>query len=108
MKNAKDETMAIRKGSFCWRIRNGNTIMFWEDIWCGDCPLRVVFPRLFHLAIDKNGTVKEYLNANGFKEVNRADFFVRPLLDRELDVLNSLKEVVKSKELAFEEEDCLI
>ncbi|TYG59019.1 hypothetical protein ES288_D08G268700v1, partial [Gossypium darwinii] len=87
---------------------NGNTIIFWEDIWCGERPLRVEFPRLFRLVNNKKGLVKDFLNLNGFNEVNWVDLFIRPLLDRELNMLNRLREVVSSKVLVPEEEDRLI
>ncbi|MBA0854403.1 hypothetical protein Goshw_030035 [Gossypium schwendimanii] len=96
------------KESFRWLVGNGNTIMFWEDIWCGERPLIVEFPRLFHLVNNKKGLVKDFLNSNGFNKVNWVDFFIRPLLDRELNMLNRLKEVVSSKVLLPEEEDRLI
>ncbi|GAB2301653.1 hypothetical protein Dimus_038048 [Dionaea muscipula] len=34
------------------RIGNGESIRFWHDQWFGDCPLKLVFPRLFVAASD--------------------------------------------------------
>ncbi|GJV17167.1 RNA-directed DNA polymerase, eukaryota, reverse transcriptase zinc-binding domain protein [Tanacetum coccineum] len=34
-------------------IGNGNDTRFWDDIWCGQHPLKEVFPRIYSLDIDK-------------------------------------------------------
>ncbi|TYH05233.1 hypothetical protein ES288_A08G067400v1, partial [Gossypium darwinii] len=86
----------------------GDKFMFWEDIWRGNRPLRVEYPRLFRLAKIKNEVVKDYSLLNGFKEVNWLDFFTRPLLDRELVSLIGLKEKVGMKVLVSDVEDRLI
>ncbi|GLT44088.1 hypothetical protein SLA2020_180050 [Shorea laevis] len=45
---------------FRWEVGNGCRVGFWRDIWVGDKSLRDLFPRLFQLAISKEGSVKEY------------------------------------------------
>ncbi|GJR52235.1 RNA-directed DNA polymerase, eukaryota, reverse transcriptase zinc-binding domain protein [Tanacetum coccineum] len=35
-------------------IGNGNDSRFWDDIWCGEQPLKVVFPRIYLLDTDKS------------------------------------------------------
>lgn len=66
------------------------------------------FPRLFHLVLNKKGIVKDFVMPNGFKEVNWADFFSHPLLDREINMVIRLKDAVSSMVLLPEEEDQLI
>nr|GEY35892.1 RNA-directed DNA polymerase, eukaryota, reverse transcriptase zinc-binding domain protein [Tanacetum cinerariifolium] len=40
--------------SYCSRkIGNGNDSRFWDDIWCGQQPLKEVFPRIYSLDTDK-------------------------------------------------------
>lgn len=39
--------------------------MFWKDIWVGESPLMVVFPRLFRMALDCEALVSDY-----YREVN--------------------------------------
>ncbi|GJY07164.1 RNA-directed DNA polymerase, eukaryota, reverse transcriptase zinc-binding domain protein, partial [Tanacetum coccineum] len=40
--------------SACTRsVGNGKSIQFWDDSWCGDKPLKDVFPRIFALDNDK-------------------------------------------------------
>ncbi|XP_023747217.1 uncharacterized protein LOC111895365 [Lactuca sativa] len=44
--------------SLCVRnIGKGNSTLFWEDVWCGDIPLKTQFPRVFALDLEKNCTV---------------------------------------------------
>ncbi|MBA0692313.1 hypothetical protein Goari_009884, partial [Gossypium aridum] len=81
--------------------------MFWVDIWCGNSPLKLEFPRLFRLAKLKNGMVIDYSNNSGFSKVKWEDIFIRPLLDRELGILSRLTERVKSVVLVPDLEDSL-
>jgi len=40
-------------------VGGGGSTYFWSDNWVGDVPLRVQFPRLFDLAVDKWVTVRQ-------------------------------------------------
>ncbi|GKU95341.1 hypothetical protein SLEP1_g8712 [Rubroshorea leprosula] len=48
----------LRHG-FWWEVGEGCQVCFWRDIWVGNKSLRDLFPRLFQLAINKEGSVKE-------------------------------------------------
>ncbi|GLT99814.1 hypothetical protein SLE2022_172280 [Rubroshorea leprosula] len=48
----------LRQG-FRWKVGEGCRVNFWRDIWVGNKSLRDLFPRLFQLALNKEGTVKE-------------------------------------------------
>ena len=43
-----------------FEVGDGSSIFFWHDRWCGEVPLKVLFPRLFVLAVDKNAPVADY------------------------------------------------
>ncbi|TYJ28564.1 hypothetical protein E1A91_A06G008500v1 [Gossypium mustelinum] len=75
---------------FKWKVGNGKYTLFWGDHWCGNCPLKFEFPRLFHLAKFKNGSVFYYSLEGGFCNVNWEGFFVRALLDREWGMISRL------------------
>ncbi|KAE9589510.1 putative RNA-directed DNA polymerase [Lupinus albus] len=46
-----------------WKeIGNGLQTLFWHDVWVGNQSLKMVFPRLFRLAVDQNSWVGD----NGF------------------------------------------
>lgn len=65
------------------------------------------FPRLFRLAKYKNRVVEIYLKNGGLNYDNWEEYFVRPLLDREVDLLNQLIEEAGSIVLVPEIEDRL-
>nr|GEV97633.1 RNA-directed DNA polymerase, eukaryota, reverse transcriptase zinc-binding domain protein [Tanacetum cinerariifolium] len=44
------------------RVGNGRSTMFWKDLWIGDSPLCLAFPRLYALDNNKEGTVADKLN----------------------------------------------
>lgn len=58
--------------------------------------------RLFRLTKNKKGVVQDYSNKEMFSEVNWGELFVRPLLDREVNILNRFIEVVSNKVLVPE------
>ncbi|GJZ46363.1 RNA-directed DNA polymerase, eukaryota, reverse transcriptase zinc-binding domain protein [Tanacetum coccineum] len=49
--------------SYCVRkIGNGALTRFWEDVWCGDKPLKTLFPRIYQLDLNKLCPVKNRLH----------------------------------------------
>ena len=40
-------------------VGNGRDTLFWYDRWLGDVSLRVKFPRLFDLAVEKESSVED-------------------------------------------------
>ncbi|GKF88721.1 hypothetical protein Tco_0262684, partial [Tanacetum coccineum] len=65
-----------RKGtdllSLCIRkIGNGVSTSLWENIWCGDRPLKSQFPRIYMLDNDKGCTVTNRLQINDWSLVLR-------------------------------------
>ncbi|GKU95930.1 hypothetical protein SLEP1_g9226 [Rubroshorea leprosula] len=44
---------------FKWEVGEGNRVVFWADRWMGVKSLRDLFPRLFALAVKKEGKVSE-------------------------------------------------
>jgi hypothetical protein len=55
----------IRKGwaGFANHVRyevgDGSKVLFWHDVWCGEQPLKNLFPELFTIACDKDVWVAE-------------------------------------------------
>nr|GEW82214.1 RNA-directed DNA polymerase, eukaryota, reverse transcriptase zinc-binding domain protein [Tanacetum cinerariifolium] len=43
------------------KLRNGAHTRFWEDIWCGEQPLRLRFPRIFLLDNDRECLVANWI-----------------------------------------------
>ena len=44
-----------------FEVGAGFTVRFWQDIWCGDTSLCVLYPRLFSLSRNKEASVAELM-----------------------------------------------
>lgn len=49
-----------------WVVGDGRDTFFWYDKWVGDTSLRINFPRLFELAVEKESRV-EYMGRRGWE-----------------------------------------
>jgi hypothetical protein len=84
----------IRKGwrLFCSYTRlilgNGSRIRFWDDVWCGEVPLKEAFPVLYDIACDKDAHVADHLVVVSGSYQWDVSFF-RAAHDWEVDVLAS-------------------
>jgi hypothetical protein len=36
-----------------FEVGNGSRVLFWQDVWCGELPLKTLFPALFNIACAK-------------------------------------------------------
>ncbi|GFZ02650.1 hypothetical protein Acr_15g0012580 [Actinidia rufa] len=91
------------------RVGDGSTIKFWKDIWLGNLPLQSQFPTLYRITINKFEFLSDvYIR---FEETQRWDFlFRRPLLDREVEALEDLNELmaISGVEINLDRHDQLI
>ncbi|GJX51872.1 RNA-directed DNA polymerase, eukaryota, reverse transcriptase zinc-binding domain protein [Tanacetum coccineum] len=55
------------------KLGNGDSIRFWDDVWCGSQPLKVQFPRVYMLDNDKSCCVANRLGLH-----DRSSIFRRP------------------------------
>ncbi|PWA92161.1 RNA-directed DNA polymerase, eukaryota, Reverse transcriptase zinc-binding domain protein [Artemisia annua] len=53
------------------KIGNGADSRFWEDTWCGDQPLKVVFPRIYLLDTDKSCSIASRVCLHDWSSVLR-------------------------------------
>ncbi|GLT58784.1 hypothetical protein SLA2020_316500 [Shorea laevis] len=89
---------------FRWEIGDGCRVGFWRDIWVGNKSLRDLFPRLFQLAVNKDGKVKENGTWEGVSwrwEMK----WRRERMGREMDEEKELREVLGSVQLRKGEAD---
>ena len=64
----------------------GNRVRFWQDGWCGDQPLQLVFLGLYGIATGKKASIESSLTRLGSGEKRSWDVhFIRDLNDWELD-----------------------
>jgi hypothetical protein len=67
-----------------FEVGNGSRVLFWQDVWCGELPLKTVSPALFNIACAKEAWVEENMDiVNGAIHWNA--MFVRPVHDWELE-----------------------
>ncbi|PWA66546.1 reverse transcriptase domain, Reverse transcriptase zinc-binding domain protein [Artemisia annua] len=52
-------------------LGDGKSIVFWEESWCGDRPLKELFPRVYALDRDKRCTVVQRVNIIDWNNVLR-------------------------------------
>ncbi|PWA53992.1 RNA-directed DNA polymerase, eukaryota, Reverse transcriptase zinc-binding domain protein [Artemisia annua] len=58
--------------SFCSRkVSNGIDSRFWSDIWCGDQPFKMAYPRIYLLDSDKNCNIASRVCLNDWSSVLR-------------------------------------
>ena len=43
-----------------WEVGTGNRIRFWEDVWRGEQPFAVTFPRLFRLSSAHGAFISDF------------------------------------------------
>jgi hypothetical protein len=46
-----------------YEIGNGSKVLFWHDVWCGEIPLKTLFPELFLIASGKDAWVEESMQS---------------------------------------------
>ncbi|GJR15589.1 RNA-directed DNA polymerase, eukaryota, reverse transcriptase zinc-binding domain protein [Tanacetum coccineum] len=52
-------------------LGNGNSIRFWDESWCGDRPLKDLFPSVYALDRDKRCMVAQRINTSDWSNVLR-------------------------------------
>ncbi|KAE8655648.1 hypothetical protein F3Y22_tig00117021pilonHSYRG00103 [Hibiscus syriacus] len=87
-----------------WKTGNGHSVVFWNDAWLGEVPLKDLFPRLYTLSTNKEGKVVE------FRESHAAGWvwdiqFRRNLVDWEVDQWLHLISLLNNTSLSHDEED---
>jgi hypothetical protein len=74
-------------------IGNGSKVLFWHDVWCGEIPLKTLFPELFLIASGKDAWVEENMQRqNGTILWNI--LFSRPVHDWEVEVVSRFFEML--------------
>jgi len=49
-------------------VGNGSSTYFWHDIWAGEIPLKIKFPRLFELFVEKESSVEKMRRVFGLED----------------------------------------
>ncbi|XP_017239669.1 uncharacterized protein LOC108212453 [Daucus carota subsp. sativus] len=78
---------------FIWKIKNGRTVRFWEDLWYGNKPFQKEFSRLFYLSNLKTASVRliwEIWNAWGGLPVIIWSRHLRAWEEEQVNILNQI------------------
>jgi hypothetical protein len=86
------------------RMNNGAATLFWTHQWMGEASLAVLFPRLFSLSSQKDGTVKDMYERVGDSLQWRFNWR-RRLFRWEEELVNELHTLLEQVRVS-EEEDC--
>jgi hypothetical protein len=87
-------------------LGEGSRIRFWDDVWCGNRPLKVAYPGLFNVASFKEASIAENVERfNGAIQWNIQ--FTRLIHDWEVEVLDSFYRCLYSCKLREDGEDKL-
>ena len=77
---------------------DGSRISFWEEVWCGNSPLKEAFPGLFSIASNKEASIADNVDLlSGSHQWNVS--FLRLLNDWEVDDLVSFHSLLFSHNL---------
>jgi hypothetical protein len=61
-----------------FEVGDGSRVLFWHDVWCGELPLKILFPALFNIACTEEAWVEENMDiAHSFIHWNV--MFIRPV-----------------------------
>jgi mannosylglycoprotein endo-beta-mannosidase len=83
------------------RLGNGMHTQFWKDVWIGDSPLCIRFPRLYSISLQKNEYVEVLLEVDG--ERRRWNFlWRRNLFQWEVDKVGHLEAFLVNVRLSQE------
>jgi hypothetical protein len=87
-----------------FEVGNGSRVLFWQDVWCEELPLKIVFPALFTIACAKEAWVEENMVVvNGAIHWNV--MFLRPVHDWELEEVSQFFELLYSQQIRHGGED---
>ncbi|GJQ94463.1 RNA-directed DNA polymerase, eukaryota, reverse transcriptase zinc-binding domain protein [Tanacetum coccineum] len=79
--------------SLCERkIGNGTSCCFWDDLWCGNHPLKMKFPRIFQLELAKECYVADRIGISDWNAVLRRP----PRGGAELSQLTELNSLIQN------------
>lgn len=63
-------------------VGNGNHAQFWDDVWCGAVPLKVLFPKLYSISRKQGRTVNGMWSEERWKWEFRRQLSVEDQIDQ--------------------------
>jgi hypothetical protein len=79
-----------------FEVGNDLRVLFWQDVWCGESPLKILFPALFNVACAKEAWMEENMDiANGAIHWNV--MLIRPVHDWEMEEVSRFFKLLYSQ-----------
>jgi hypothetical protein len=89
-----------------YEVGDGSKVLFWHDVWCGEQPLKNIFPKLFTIACMKDVWVAETMQVhNGCTHWHV--LFTWPVEDWEVELVSRFFELLYSQKVRYGGEDKL-
>lgn len=91
--------LAMQALDFRWQINNGNSALFWEDIWfqgCKEKPLMIKFHKLYQISKWKNTQLSIFKDLWDCYDHEGDIFWQRSLRSWELESLQELSNIIHS------------
>jgi|UniRef100_A0A2N9JBP0 hypothetical protein len=86
----------------------GNRIRFWHDSWCGDVPLKSMFPVLFACSSARDASIADSLSNSGVNGGRIWDItFIRDFKDWEVDQVLAFFHYIHSRIPSTVDPDCM-
>lgn len=95
----------LKHESFSWKLRNGISIYFWEDLWTGSSTLMTRFKRLYQLSTLKKLSVAEFLQSWERSKSSGVTVWTRALRSWEIEELEILVGIIQTIKLTPEEDE---
>jgi hypothetical protein len=79
-----------------FEVRDGSRVLFWHDVWCGELPLKILFPDLFNIACAKEAWVEENMDI-AYGVIYWNVMFIRLVHDLEMEAASRFFELLYSQ-----------
>ena len=66
------------------KVLNGESTLFWEDVWLGEIPLRLEFPKLFQYCTKQGATISDFWAEGEWNIPFRRSFGAEEIADWEM------------------------
>ncbi|KAK1382287.1 hypothetical protein POM88_020022 [Heracleum sosnowskyi] len=87
---------SLLRENFKWNIKNGNSALFWEDLWFENVRLSVIFSRLYNISKLKFLTVRAACEMWWLPGQSMENLWTRPLRAWELEEALKINDVISA------------
>lgn len=98
----------LSQDNFAWKLKNGKTILFWEDRWSGKSSIKDTHPKLYKLSTLKEISVSEVFECWKGNDISTScQFWSRPLRPWEMEEASKIGDLVRTITLAKDKDEMI-